>query len=173
MNQRDPLEELRENWRNLDPRLPEESSRIDPRTRATLQWLKDSWRVVEPRAIPGRRARARRRWSRRLGASETWRTALPLAAAAALVFSITRLWSQPPFHDHAPAHGGATEVSLEIPSHASSPPPSLKSLESVRELADLLVLNQADRVELESGDVRLILAMNPILPEQDSTEKPR
>ncbi len=77
MNDRDAIERLREAWRAVEP--PERGDRLDeadPRTQATLRWMKDAWSTVTP-AMPSRRRRG-------------WRVLrpAPLAYAAAAFFLI-------------------------------------------------------------------------------------
>jgi len=140
---RDPLDALGAAWRSLAP--PDPAAALDapdPATRAAIDWMRAAWQAgapAAPTAIP---------WRLRLRlARPSVRPLLPWIAAAAATLLVALLLrpapSPPP---------GAEPVELAAhphppePSHAGSPGASPE-----------LVSLSADRMELRSGPVRLIL----------------
>jgi len=142
----DPLAELSAAWRALPP--PDPTSIVDapdPATRAAIAWLQDAWRASAPalsldRKLPWRlRIRLARRRARPI---TRW-----LASAAAVLLVLSLL----------------SRTSRRSP---LAPPPELASqrvaaVDASHEPVSEPVSVTADRMELRSGPVRLILLTPP------------
>ena len=140
---RDPLEALGEAWRSLEPPAPADGlADCDPLTRASVEWLRDAWQRLEPQrpvALPAR------------SSPNPWRQAVaPLAVAAAVlaVLAGSAWWGTRPGPEPAPR-----VADLDPTPFAGSVLP-LGAGAGVSHVA-------SDRIELRSGNVRLVLLTGP------------
>jgi hypothetical protein len=135
--ERDPVpDELRELYRRLRPPLPPDSAADgDPQTARAVRWMQEAWHGL---AIPPARAPAVRR--------REWRAAwlLRVAAAAAVLGASAAGWRA---LQRAPSHAPAETV-VQGPA-----PDGAGGVE--------VVVAAADRLELRSGTVRLVLLDPP------------
>lgn len=133
--ERDPLDELRAAWRAMAP--PDPTASVDARdepTRAAVAWMRSAWAAAAPPPTSALPWRVRLRIARpRVVRALPW-----VAAAAALVVCTALL-----------GRGGRTE-------HDAAPVPELVARPEPIAKPELVSLS-ADRMELRSGPVRLIL----------------
>jgi len=153
MSRDDELDPLREAWRELDAPEPERAlEQPDEAARAALEWMRGAWARVEPppALVPGSLRRARRapRW---------------FALAAAAGIGALLLWAalEGAGGGSAPdPERGATvaraEVDAPVPVPAPEPSAAAEELSAALEQVEIAALS-ADRMELRSGPVRLIL----------------
>ena len=140
--------ELHALYRDLRPPPPaDEASEADPTTRQVVQWMRGAWQALEapPSTRPGElrprpRALPARRW------------VVPAAAAALLLLAGGALWralgvpGEPAFPARlAQAPAAPPEATPDAPAH---------------DAVEILGVHP-DRVELRSGNVRLVLLAPP------------
>lgn len=152
----DELARLREAWRGAEPSTGrgEELEREDAATRASVEWLRDAWRSVEPPARPVPLARGLRPRLRLLP-----RLAAAALVAAGLAALLLRVLEEPdPSAPDAPGTPGApSEVARVTP--PSPPTTGGPRVEAVG----------PDRIVLRSGSVRLYL---PTADAEDGDPEP-
>jgi len=141
-----PLEDLRRAWARLDaPQSAPELEVCDERTRAAVAWMQKAWGRVEAPAPVVPHTAFRR-------ASPRWM--LPLAAAAGALLALG-VWIALQRSTSGVRPEGVSQPSAERTTQPQESAPGGASglIEGEVELAALA----ADRIELRSGPVRLIL----------------
>lgn len=144
----DPLEELRSAWPSLEAPAPDrELAGEDPLTRRSVAWLQRAWELHEaPAGSPpvALRPRPLLGWA---------------AAAAVLVLgAAAALWRQ-----EAPGEPG--DAAPAVAQHQPEPAPAEEPV--------VVAVILADRVELQSGPVRLIFLNEPLAPASETNEDDR
>ena len=140
----DPLDALREAWGRLDAPAPHRALADEDRmTQAAVGWVVRVWRSLESPPLPARLPLRRRmdgRWRARPDRLREW---LPRLAAALFlsVLASTWWWARPQADAPPPLE---RTVDLPVSEPALAPPPQV-------------LANQADRIEMRSGPVRLTL----------------
>lgn len=152
MPERDPLDDLRGAWHQLDaPPATRALHQEDERTQAAVRWMAEAWRqldvpFVEPPAGLARRPRLR-----------LLRSSLLSAAAVLLVATLGLVLP------HLLLGGPVTTTVVQAPAQlepAGIPDPFVASP------APALLCTQPDRVQLRTGTVRLtLLRSEPGSPE--------
>jgi hypothetical protein len=141
-----PLDELREAWRSQSPAEPaDELEEADPKTRATVAWMRAAWQaleVPEPRLPAPRRARFVRLRPRLVP--------LVLAAAAAVLVMLGVYLAK----DASDVQRMPEQETRLAQGEGPSEP--LQRTTEVASSADIAYLGD-DRMELRSGPVRLVL----------------
>jgi len=150
------LMKLHAAWRAMTPPDPTAGLESpDPRTAATLDWMRAAWSASAPAAPPALPWRLRLQLARRRAApSAPW-----LAAAAAVIAAIA-LFVRDGARDRV--REATTPPCVELATEPNPAPPRADPEVDAPKLVSLT----ADRMELRSGPVRLIL-FNP------SQESPR
>lgn len=172
MPERDPLDDLTAAWRAIEaPRLDAELDDHDPATEAAVDWLRKAWERSAPETVPETldapwRARRLQRRARPV------RTFLAVAASITAVFALVRALgpraSDPPT---------TVDVAVHTPLHPSGDPPgeprtSPQSMDLDSERTPELIASTSERLELRSGNVRLLL-FTPSLPDLPPPDFPQ
>jgi hypothetical protein len=135
-----PLEEFAAAWRALEPPAVDDlEATPDPATRASIEWLRAAWQAAAPpapRELP---------WSLRM--RRTLRRAAPWSALVATAAAIVLLLS--PVRHRSPADSPALPPTVPVEQVAIGP----RTPERTPPATEI----HADRMEMRSGNVRLIL----------------
>jgi hypothetical protein len=145
----DPLRELAAAFRSLEPPDPTTSVESpDAATSAALNWLRAAWRASAPAAPPALPWGVRARLALRRGGPVVRAAAAAAALLAGAFFLARSLASRP---EPAPTRIATQPSFLESDEAARSHAPEAD------DAAPRLVSLTADRMEMRSGPVRLIL----------------